>query len=168
MDSRLEFIYARRSVRRYASRQVSASDTRALLEAGFSAPSANDSRPCRFVVVTERDKLVRLSESFIHYKMLAEASLAIVVCADPARSPEYWVQDAAAATENILLAAAALDLGGVWLGVHPKEDRKDLIRDLLHIPKSIEVLSMACIGHPVERMEPRARFEDGWVHYENW
>jgi len=168
MDPRLSFIYARRSVRRYAPREIDADTIHSLLEAGFCAPSANDSQPCRFIVVTDREALNRLTEACIHYKMLPEAALAIAVCADPVRSPEYWVQDASAATENILLAAAAMELGAVWLGVHPREDRKKIIRSILHIPQEIEILSLVSVGHPIEPLEPRTRFEEGWVHHETW
>ncbi len=168
MDPRLEFIHTRRSVRRYTGQDVDAASIRALLEAGFAAPSASDLRPCRFLVITARENLTRLAESYIHYRMLAEAALAIAVCAEPARSPDWWVQDASAATQNILLAASALGLGSVWLGVHPSDERKKFVSHLLEIPTTVEVLSIISIGHPSETPEPRSRYEDDWVHYDHW
>lgn len=168
MDPRLSFIHARRSVRKYAPGNIDEKDIHALLEAGFAAPTACDWRPCRFVAVTDREKLKAMTGACPYFNMLADASLAIAVCADPACSREYWVQDASAATENILLAAPALGLGAVWLGVHPHEDRKNHLRGIMGIPKNMEILSLISIGHPLEPPEPRTRFESGWVHYEKW
>ena len=54
--------------------------------------------------------------------MCRQASLAILVCADPGleKYPGYWVQDCSAAVQNILLEAVNQNLGAVWLGVYPK------------------------------------------------
>ncbi len=57
--------------------------------------------------------------------MLEEAASAIVVCGDHdlEDAESFIIQDCAAATQNILLAAHELGLGTVWLGVHPREER---------------------------------------------
>ena len=47
----------------------------------------------------------------------------------------FWVQDCSAATENILIAAAGMDLGTVWIGSYPKEDVMDTVREILDIPE---------------------------------
>ena len=55
------------------------------------------------------------------------APLAVVVCADLTRNPgasgDWWVMDASAASENLLLAAHAVGLGAVWTGVYPRSER---------------------------------------------
>ena len=68
-----------------------------------------------FVVLTERHALDALADALPFGKMLRSAPLGFVVCAEMARlpNPGYWVQDCSAATENLLLAAHALGLGGV-------------------------------------------------------
>ena len=100
--------------------------------------------------------------------MLAEASLAIAVCGDPAVSEHYWDQDGAAATENILLAAPALGLGTVWLGCHPRIERKTAIREILGIPGSIEILSLIAVGYPAEKKPARTQFDRARVHKGKW
>jgi nitroreductase len=168
MDQRLRFIFTRRSIRSYENRPVAAQDIRALLEAGMAAPSASNLKPWQFVTVTDREKLEALAEALPYGKMLAQTGLAIAVCGDPKISDRYWEQDCSAATQNILLAATALKLGSVWLGCHPRAERKNAVRRILAIPESIEILSVIAIGHPAEEKPARTQFDAGRVHEEQW
>lgn len=168
MDPRLSIIFSRRSIRRYASGPVTDEEIKALLEAGMAAPSANNVRPWHMVVVTERRLLAALAEAHPYGKMTAHASLAIAVCGDRDASPHYWVQDCSAATENILIAAAALGLGAVWLGCHPNQDREAAIRAVLGIPQSIGVLSLVPVGRPAEHKPARTQFDPSRCHRERW
>jgi nitroreductase len=168
MDKRLEFIFRRRSIRKYSAEPVTELDVRALLEAAMAAPTASNLQPWHFVVVTNRSKLRELSEVHPYGKMLAEAGLAIAVCGDPSVSERYWDQDGAAATESILLAAENLGLGAVWLGGHPRTERKAAIRKVLGIPDSIEILSLLAIGHPGEKRPARTQYDETRVHREEW
>ena len=63
MDRRLELIFRRRSIRKYAVGPVDEKDIKALLEAGMAAPSASNLKPWHFVVVTNRTKLRELPAS---------------------------------------------------------------------------------------------------------
>ena len=168
MDERLIFLFKRRSIRRFKNIPVEDRDVQALLEAGMSAPSANNLKPWHFIVIRDRKRLDALAEIHPYAEMLKEATLCIAVCADPKISPAYWVQDCSAATENILIAAANLGLGAVWLGCHPREERKRKIKEFLKIPEHIELLSMIAIGHPSEEKLPRTQFDPKRVHWEEW
>jgi nitroreductase len=134
----------------------------------MSAPSASNRKPWHFIVVTTREGLDNLAEIHPFGKMLFEAPLCITVCGDPAISELYWVQDCSAATENLLLAATALGLGAVWLGVYPKQDRVTAVREVLHIPKTIFPLNLVSIGHPAEEKEPRTQYDEKCVHHGLW
>ncbi|MGQ9458443.1 MAG: nitroreductase family protein [Anaerolineae bacterium] len=164
----LDTIFARRSIRKYTREPVTEEQVRNLLEAAMAAPSANNSQPWHFVVVQDREQLRRLAEAHPYGKMQAEAALSIAVCADPALSPRYWVQDCSAATENLLLAATSLGLGGVWLGVYPNQDRVAQVKEVLGIPEGIEVLCLVAIGHPAEKKPPRTQFNSQRVHRDRW
>lgn len=134
----------------------------------MAAPSANNIRPWHFVVVTDRTLLDALAEAHPYGKMLKEATLAIAVIGDVPRSPRYWVQDCAAATQNLLLAAAGLGLGAVWLGVHPRDERNTPIMTILRIPEPFRVLSLLSLGHPAEVKEPRTQYEREKVRWNSW
>jgi nitroreductase len=167
MDARLSLIFSRRSIRKYSDMRVSDADARSLLEAGMAAPSANNRRPWQFVLIRDKRTLQRLAAAHPYGKMLAEAALAIAVCGDPAVS-DWWVVDCAAATENILLAAAGLGLGGVWLGCHGRKEREEEVRRELNIPASMGVLSLIALGHPAERKEPRTQYDPAKIHADRW
>ena len=163
----IDTILARRSVRRYSAEPVAAEDVRLLLEAAMAAPSANNSRPWHFCVVTGRGALDALADGHPYGKMLFQAPLCVAVCGDPARSG-HWVQDCAAATENLLLAATALGLGAVWLGVYPRQERVAAVRRVLDIPEAVVPLSLISIGHPAEHPAPRTQYDEARVHRERW
>ena len=164
----IDIILARRSIRRYTGDPVESEDIRKLLEAGMAAPSSRDRKPWHFVVVTGREILNKLAEAHPYGRMLAEAGAAIAVCGDTGTSPDYWVQDCSASTENILIAAAALGLGAVWLGCHPRDERVDAIREVLGIPEDMGVLSLISIGKPAEHKDPRTQYDEKRVHRESW
>jgi nitroreductase len=142
-------------------------EVKSLLEAGMAAPSANNRQPWHFVAVTDRSTLKALADLHPYGKMLSGAALAITVCGDPSIS-DWWVQDCSAATENILIAAAGLGLGGVWLGCYGRPEREQAIRDVLGIPKNLAVLCMISIGHPAESKNPRTQYDPARVHRNKW
>ena len=164
----IQTIFARRSIRKYTAEPVSEADIRTLLEAAMAAPSASNRKPWQFVVVTERQMLDALAEIHPHGKMLFEATLCIAVCGDLTEMERFWVQDCSAATENLLLAATALGLGAVWLGVYPREERVAAVRQVLGLPETIVSLNLISIGHPAEEREPRTQYDETRVHRERW
>jgi len=164
----IDTIFARRSIRKYTTKPVSENDIKTMLEAAMAAPSSSNRKPWHFVVVTDRQILDNLARVHPYGKMLFEAPLCIAVCGDKTISPSAWIQDCSASTENLLLAAVALDLGAVWLGVHPREGRVGPIRKVLNIPETIVPLNLISIGHPAEEKEPRTQYDELRVHHEQW
>jgi len=164
----LETLYARRSIRRYTGERVSDAQEEELLKAAMAAPSASDAKPWHFVVVRERRTLDAIASAHPYAEMLREATLCIAVCGDPAANGEYWIQDCAAATQNILLAATAQGLGSCWLGMHPRAERKATVRAILGIPESMEILSLVALGCPAESKPPRSQYDPARVRRERW
>jgi len=68
----------------------------------------------------------------------------------------------------MLLCAHILGLGACWLGVHPREQRINSLREILSLPASIVPVSCLAIGYPAETKEPRTRFKPEHVHLERW
>lgn len=102
--------------------------------------------------------------------MVRQAPVAVVVCGDLSleKSPGYWVQDCAAATENLLIAAHALGLGAVWSGTYPREERVSRVRAVLGLPEHVIPLAIVSLGHPAEQPSPEDRYHPSRVHYERW
>jgi nitroreductase len=166
----MDAIFSRRSIRRFTPDPVTTETVDELLKAAMAAPSAGDQRPWHFILIRDRDTLKRLPTLHPYAAMCPEAALVIAVCADLSseRYPGYWVQDCAAATENILVAARALGLGSVWLGVHPTKDREDNMRMLLELPANVMPFALVAIGHPAEHKPPAQRFDRARIHQEHW
>lgn len=166
----IEGILSRRSIRKYTNQKISKEQIELLLKAGMYAPSARNQQPWHFIVVTDRDLLDKIKNSHPYAGMLNDAQAAILVCGDQELelSKGYWVVDCSAATQNILLAAHGIGLGAVWLGIHPREERKDAIHNLFNLPAKIQVLSLISVGYPDEIKEMPERFKPERIHYNEW
>ena len=172
MNNKLAPIFARRSIRKYQDRPVSDDMIQDLLEAAMAAPSANGKDPWRFIVIKDRDMLGRVAGGLKFGGMLADAGVGFVVCGDinaaHSNSESYMLQDCSAAIENLLLAASVLGLGAVWLGVHPREERLEHIRNLFDLPENIIPISAIAVGWPADEAKPRTRYAADYVHFESW
>lgn len=169
MDA-FQAIITRRSVRRFSPRPVPPELIDKMLRAAMAAPSAGNQQPWHFMVIDERSLLDQLAAVHPYAGMLTQAPAAIIVCGDNTleRYPGYWVQDCSAATENLLLAAHALDLGAVWVGIYPRAERVDAVRQLLGMPAQITPLALVPLGYPAERPEPADRFVRSRIHRNRW
>lgn len=161
------WILQRRSIRAYTDQPVGEQQAQALLEAAMAAPSAHDTRPWAFVLV--RDPARRQALGALHRwtSMCAQAPLVVAVLGDPTQS-EHWVEDCSAATENLLLAAAGLGLGSVWVGIYPNQDWETAVRAQVGAPEPWRVLCLLPVGYPAEQKPPRTRFEASKMHVEHW
>jgi len=164
-------IFNRRSVRTYTDQSISQEDILALLKAAMQAPSAGNQQPWDFIVIQEKQNLLQLKMILPYGKCLEQSPLAIVVCGNKNYQKfeyDFWVQDCSAAIQNLLLEAVYLDLGAVWLGCYPIEERVTKVQELLSLPSSVIPLGIISIGHPDTSPEPINRFKEERIHYENW
>jgi nitroreductase len=163
----LDLIKKRRSIRRYTSESVSDADVRKLLEAAMAAPSADNLQPWEFIVVRDEALRQKLSQTHPWSSMCADASVVFVVCVQSRRS-NHWIEDASAATENLLLAATALDLGAVWVGIYPNASYEGHVREALDIPSSLRVLCLVPVGHPASSKPSDTKYDEDKVHYDGF
>lgn len=108
-------------------------------------------------------------------KMAGGAGLAIAVCVDV---PDYearsgvtdgtWMEDGACAMENILLAARALGLEGVFMQVVNREDREGVIPPLLNVPEGVKVFALAVLGYASEETKPHSGVDEKRLHKNQW
>lgn len=164
----LDFIFRRRSIRKFTPEPIPDETIELLLKAGMAAPSAHNFKPWHFIVIRKRKALDRIADIHPYGKMLYQAPLAIAVCGDITISPERWDQDCAAATENILLALPELGLGGVWIGYHPGIGSEDFLSNMLSLPTNIRLFCLIAIGHPAEGKMPRTQYDESRIHYEKF
>jgi nitroreductase len=169
-----EAIKERRSVRVYADEKVSDNDVERLIEAARWAPSAGNIQPWEFVIVKDTETKRKLSDATLNQTFIQKAPVVIIVCADVTRSSRgygsrgehlYSIQDTAAATENILLAAQELGLATCWVGAF----RENEVAKAVKAPKNMKPVAIVPVGHPAEKpVAPQKRLVNEIVHYETF
>jgi nitroreductase len=173
MNPVLKTIQDRRSVRRYTGRPLSREILETLVRAGMAAPSSRDTRHWYFIVVDDEGVIQKLTEGLPYAKMLLTAKHAIIVASDLAQAhggaeTDYWVQDCAAAVQNILLAAHAQGLGACWTAAHPRPERVSFVKSLLRLPESVMPLAVVAVGHPAGEDKPRDKFDPARLFWNQW
>lgn len=166
----LDHIASRVSVRSYQDKAVEEEKIEKMLRAGMAAPTALNKQPWHFVVVTEKALLQQIAAITPNAGMAAEAPLAIVVCGDMNKTlqgtaRDFWIHDASAATENILLAAHAMGLGAVWTGTYPDMERCQAVKNLLGIPEQMIPLCTVVAGYPADSPNPKDKWKPENVSY---
>jgi nitroreductase len=169
MDT-LNALLTRRAVREFTSQPVSAEQIDQILCAAMHAPSACNQQPWHFIVVDSREKLDEIADVHPYAQMLRQAPLAIIVCADLTLEtcPGNWAIDCSAAMENLLLAAHALGLGSVWVGIHPVAERVKEISRVLGLPSYTMPLCLTPIGHAAGPLPKADRFKPERIHRNHW
>ncbi|MDD4796370.1 MAG: nitroreductase family protein [Eubacteriales bacterium] len=163
-------IYARRSVRKFTADAVQREQLEELVRLGAAAPSATNRKPWVFIAVDEPQQLKRLKDRLPLGRYNAPA--AILVCADMRRTHplarEFWIQDCAAALQNILLGAVGMGLGGVWVGIHPVGLFIRGIKKAFGLPEHIAPLGVALLGHPVDVPPARTQWEPSMLLWQRY
>ena len=161
-------ILKRRSVRKFKDTPIPREMIDKLLEAAMAAPSACNKRPVDFYVITGEEKLSEVSAAGRFTRM--KAPLIIIVVGNLKRAlplglADYWIHDAAAASENILIEATALGLGSCWCGIHPQKRFVEKVREKFGLNEKQIPFSMIKIGHPDEFPTPHEGIDEKRVFY---
>lgn len=157
----IELLRKRRSIRNFTSEKVSVESVETLIEAALRAPASRSINPWEFIIVDDPELLQKLSRSKQHgSEFVARAPLAIVVCADEAKS-DVWVEDCSIAAILIQCTALSLGLGSCWAQIRNRKhdgvkSAESYIQELLSLPDQIKVECVIGIGHPAERPRPLA------------
>lgn len=169
MDT-FECIFTRRSIRKFTDQDISEADVTHILRAAMAAPTAGNAQTWDFIVVRQQQMREAITTCTPYAGMAPSAPVCIVVCADTSREKykHYWVQDCAAAMQNILLAARAKGIGSVWLGIHPVEERVRALKKIFFMPEHVMPLGIAVLGYPAQPFTEQDRFDAAKVHSETW
>ena len=181
-DAPVPAIYRRRSIRRYTGQPLEQGILQRLLDAATRAPSSGNMQPWEFIVLESDDiRKAAVATTYSGYfagpdnqqSWMLEASAIVAVCTNRRRTMGRYgerlahqsVQDAAAATENLMITATEMGLGTCWVG----GVKADVMTKLLGIPEGVQVLSMVAIGYPAHSPAPRTRLPlDMLTHRDHW
>ncbi|MDR2834673.1 MAG: nitroreductase family protein [Bacteroidales bacterium] len=172
-NSAIDVIFERKSVREYTTQTINKDSLEILVKAGMAAPSARNLQPWKFIVIQDKNTLKNIGEKLPNASMTKNATAAIIVCGDIKKAyveidSAYWVQDCSACTENILLAAEAMNLGAVWTAVYPYPDRLKPLREILNIPENLIPLNVIPIGYPEKIEKPKNKWNPENVKWEKF
>lgn len=155
----VEALLTRRSVRAFTRQRLSEEQIETLLRVAVAAPSAGNCQPWRIIVVEDSKDRLGLARAALDQMFVAEAPAVFVVCAVAAESSRrygrrgeslYCLQDTAALTENLLVAAHAMGLGGCWVGAFDEA----VAADVLNLARGVRPVALVPVGYPDDR-DPR-------------
>ena len=138
-----EVVAARASVRKLEAVEIPEDELLKILDAGRRAPSGINIQPLHYILVRDRATLARLARV---QEFIAQASALIAIAADPGAS-KYWLEDASAAAENMLLAIAALGYASTWVeGTLLRQEA--WAKEQLGVPEHLRLIIFLPIGRP--------------------
>lgn len=164
----IDNILTRASVRQYSDKKVEQGKIDIILKAAMAAPSGMNKQPWEMLVVTDKQKLKSVAEVAPNARYSQNAPLVIIVCGDKNVSEKLWMQDCCAVTENVLLAVHALDLGAVWCMAYPSQEIISGIQKLFDLPENVVPLSIIPIGYPLEKQQPKQKYDVKKIHKNGW
>lgn len=146
----LNSLTSRVSIRKLAG-NIDEKDIDRLLEVAIAAPSAGNMQPWRIVVVKNKERKHLLAEAAFGQAFVATAPVVFVICAVPEESASrygergeslYVLQDTAALTLQLLVAAHMMGYGACWTGAFAEE----IVADILNIPKNMRPVALVPVG----------------------
>ncbi len=154
----LELLKNRRSIRKYTNKAVEKEKIETILKAALLSPSSKKNQPWEFLLITDRDLIVKLADvKEAGSAFVKDASAVILVMADP-RLSDVWVEDASIASTLIHLQVHSMGLGSCWIQLRNRfydktKTSEEYVREILSIPESISIEAMIAIGYPGEEKE---------------
>lgn len=151
----LELLQKRRSIRQFEERAIEQENVDKLIEAMLRSPSSRSLNPWEFIVVTDRTTIAKLAKAKPHgATFMQNATLAIVVCGDPAKC-DVWIEDCSIAALNIHYASTDMGLGSCWVQIRKRDhdgniNAEEYVKSLLQIPVDLRVEAIVAVGYPKE------------------
>ncbi len=161
MDA-IEVIRKRRTVRKYTGAPIPREQLETIVDCARLAASGNNRQPWDFIVITDRAMMQKLK---IVAEWVENAAAVVAVVMDP--SSRWWVEDGAAAVENMLLAATALGYGSCWLEGYTLR-REDELKLLLNVPAERRLMTLVPIGVPSEWPVKEKKSLADVIHWERY
>ena len=167
MKDIFSIMHDRRSIRNFTDKEVTKDVLEQILTAGFRAPFA--AQLCSIVYTTNKEKMRR----FKGIGLYPSTKLFMIFLIDYNRmekiikargyenisddSMNLWLgaQDVTLVAENVILAAEALGLGSVLLGVVPM--KADLVSEVFNVPQRAFPVVGLCLGYPDLSVETEIR-----------
>lgn len=171
-------IYSLRAIRRLKQDPITNDDLHTIIDAARQAPNGSNQQNWHFIIIRDsetRQKLGKLyheawwakrnEEGFFkpedlpkHFKSpmvlaneIGNAPVVVLVCAT---NPDFR-ESVIPATQNLLLAARGLGIGGTITTLHPSVIHR--VRNLVNAPENLAFVYCVPLGYPRGRFGPVSR-----------
>ncbi|MBC7320029.1 nitroreductase family protein [bacterium] len=159
MNKVVEVIKSRRSVRKYIDKEIPREILEDIVDCGRLAPSGYNKQPWVFVVVVDKEMKEKVANATTSGKFISSAGACIAVFCE--KDAETGLEDACAATENMIISAQSYGLGTCWINVY-KKSQSQKIKEVLNCPDNMELMTLISVGYPMEenRQVPKKSLEE--------
>ena len=172
MNSVIENILSRQTIREYTNEQLPDELLDVILQCAIRAPSGRNTQPCHLRVLQNREKLEEMNKDFkdvvgwdtpaytrwdVNPVYQTAPTLAIIF----AENESYM--DSGIMCENIVIAAESLGLGTciiASIGALFNDEKALKWKKLFDIPENYKFQIAIAIGYPDEKPEQKPRFDD--------
>ena len=154
MDA-LQAIKTRRSIRKFEKKPIPKDILESIVDCGRLAASGRNDQPWEFVVVTDSEIKNQIAATTDYGKFIAQAAACIAVFC---RDTTYYLEDGAAASQNILVGAWAQGVGTCWIAGDKKLCRDH--REIVGAPKGTRLVSLIALGYPAEQPPEKRELQD--------
>ena len=170
-----DLIQKRRSHRKFTDEPIDGDAVKMILRAGLMSPTGHSKRAWHFIVVEDKTDLEKLADAReAGSQFLKSAALAVVVTCSPEET-DCWIEDCSLAAVSMQYQAEELGLGSCWTqtarrGLSDGTMATDIVRGILDIPESQNVLCILGFGHPADERKPQSEDNLKWenVHIGKW
>ena len=164
----LDLIISRQSDRKYSKQPVEKEKLDRILDAGRMAPSACNAQPWKFIVVTDRELISKITEAASAKltgmnSFVSQAQIIIVVVREKPnfsskvggtiKNKDYSLIDIGIATENICLQAKAEGVGSCIIGWFDER----MLRKILSVPRSKRIELIITLGYSLSEQREKRR-----------
>lgn len=123
----LNFLKGRRSIRAYQDKPIDDKELNMILEAGRWTPSASNRQPWRFIIIKNKDILLKLAKTLSYGRFMKEVPIAIAIVAKMKTSPKWYLIDTSLVSMNMMLMAWSLGIGTCWIGAMNRGKAKEIL-----------------------------------------
>lgn len=173
MNEVLKQLYARKSVRVFTDKDISAEDKALILRAAAEAPTAGNQQLYTIIDVTDNSLKGKLAVSCDNQPFIAKAKMVLIFCADcqkwydafskagcQPRKPGVGdlllaVSDTNIAAQNAVTAAESLGIGSCYIG--DIMENCEIHREMLGLSEYVFPAAMLVFGYPTEQQKERQK-----------
>lgn len=185
MNSTIELINNRVSLRRYDTKPISDEDYKVLINAAIKAPTAGNMMMYSILKITNENTKEKLSVTCDNQPFIKNAPLVLIFLADLNKWNEYFklsgisdvkppgmndfmlgVNDALIAAQNVVVAAESLGIGSCYIG--DIMENYEIHKELLNLPDYTFPAAMLTLGYYPENFKKifRDRFDEKYVVFD--